>query len=78
MVMKWHDKKVVNLLLTIHNPEKVPTTRKDKEGNAIMKPKLVVDYNNTMGGVDRLDQHLHDYQIVKKRRKKNFMHIMNQ
>jgi len=48
-------------LSTAHNPEKVPTAKKDKEGNVIMKPKLVVNYNNTVGRVDRLDQHLHDY-----------------
>lgn len=81
MVMKWHDKKEICLLSTIHNPEKVPTVKKDNEGNTVMKPKLVVDYNNTMGGIDRLDQQLHDYQIAKKRGKKYykkiFMHILD-
>jgi len=46
-----------------------------------MKPKLIVDYNNTIGGIDRLDQHLHDYQISKKREKKYykkiFMHLID-
>lgn len=57
MVMKWHDKKEICLLSTIHNPEQMLIANKDKEGNPIMKPKLVVDYKNTMGGIDRLDQH---------------------
>lgn len=75
MVMKWHDKKEICLLSTIHNPENVLTAKKDKEGNPIKKPKLIVDYNNTMGGVDILDQHLHDYQLTKKRGKKYYIKI---
>lgn len=80
MVMKWQDKREICLLSTVHNPEKVPTTNKDKEGNIIKKPRLVVDYNNTKRGIDRLDQHLHDYQICKKRGKtynKLFMHLVD-
>ena len=55
MIMKWNDEKEIWLLSTVHNPEKIPTVKKDKEGNPLMKPKLVVDYNITMGGIDRLD-----------------------
>nr|XP_022901407.1 piggyBac transposable element-derived protein 4-like [Onthophagus taurus] len=81
MVMKWHDKKIIHLLSTVHNPEMAETNKKDKEGKFIKKPKLVVDYNNTMGGIDRLDQHLHDYAITRKRGKKFykkiFMHLLD-
>ncbi|KAK9680994.1 DDE Tnp 1-like zinc-ribbon [Popillia japonica] len=75
MVLKWHDKKYVHLLSTVHNPEQVVTTKKNKEGNSIKKPKVVVDYNYTMGGVDRLDQHLRNYQIAKTRGKKYYKKI---
>ena len=45
-------------------------------------PKIVKDYNNSMGGVDRADQHLTSYPIIKKRGKKYyykiFMHLLDQ
>lgn len=69
MLLKWQDKKAVCLLSTVHNPQMEATKKIDREGNAISKPKVVIDYNNTMGGVDRLDQHLHDYPTTRKRGK---------
>jgi len=69
MIMKWQDKRDICLLSTVHNTEKATTNKTDKDGNVISKPK-VIDYNKTMGGVDRLDQHLHDYSITRKRGKK--------
>ena len=72
MVLKWKDKKDVTLLSTIHNAEMVDvTTRK----GTIQKPKLVMDYNNTMGGVDRMDQHLSCYPTPRKRGKKYYKKI---
>lgn len=45
------------------------------------KPKLAMDYNNTMGGVDKVDQRLQDYPLTRKRRKryykKIFFHIVD-
>lgn len=75
MVMKWQDKRDICLLSTVHNTEKGTTNKTDKDGNVIFKPKLVIDYNETMGGVDRLDQHLHDYPIIRKRGKKYYKKI---
>ncbi|KAJ4430756.1 hypothetical protein ANN_19347 [Periplaneta americana] len=54
MAIRWKDKKDVVLLSTIHNPEMV---MKNNE----LKPKVVIDYNDTMGGVDRIDHHLAAY-----------------
>lgn len=54
----------------MHNTGKLLTNKSDRDGNILMKPKVVIDCNHTMGGVDRLDQHLHDYQIAKKGGKK--------
>ena len=74
MVLKWKDKKDVTLLSTIHNAEMVDvTTRK----GTIQKPKLVMDYNNTMGGVD---QHLSCYPTPRKKGKKYykiFFHLVD-
>lgn len=75
MTLKWKDKKDVCLLSTIHSSDMVETTKTDKDGAKICKPQLVVDYNNTMGGVDKLDQHLHDYPVTRKRGKKYYKKI---
>ncbi|GIY12457.1 piggyBac transposable element-derived protein 4 [Caerostris extrusa] len=77
-VMKWMDKKKVSLLSTIHNTEmeQIQVRSEMKE-----KPKIVMDYNNTMGGVDRMDQNLKSFEIIKKRGKKCygkiFFHIFD-
>ncbi|KAG8235322.1 hypothetical protein J437_LFUL003605 [Ladona fulva] len=77
--MKWHDKKVVSLLSMVHNTEFVDL---EKRGKVSRKPKLVLEYNHTMGGVDRADQHLTNYPIIKKRGKKYykkmFFHLLDQ
>lgn len=75
MVLKWKDKKDVCLLSTVHNPQMEATRKSDREGNAKCKPKVVIDYNDTMGGVDRLDQHLHDYPTTRKRGKKYYKKV---
>lgn len=75
MVLKWKDKKDVALLSTIHNNEFKTTDKLDKDGNIIKKPIVVIDYNDTMGGVDRMDQRIHDYAITRKRGKKYYKKI---
>lgn len=70
--MKWKDKKDISLLSTIHSLEIVDT---EKRGEIKKKPKCVVDYNDTMGGVDRVDQHLADYALPRKRGKKYYKKI---
>ncbi|GFW87146.1 piggyBac transposable element-derived protein 4 [Trichonephila clavipes] len=72
-VMKWMDKKAVCLISTIHNPEMVQVQSHKNEIRR--KPKAVMEYNNTMGGVDRLDQHLTNYPLIKKRGKKYYKKI---
>ena len=71
-VLRWKDKKDVNLLSTIHNAEIVNV---EKRGVVKSKPKLVLEYNNTMGGVDKVDQHLTDYPVPRKRGKKYYKKI---
>ena len=41
MLLKWKDKKDVCPLSTVHNPI-METTKKDRDGNAIKKPKEVL------------------------------------
>ena len=67
MTMRWKDKKDVSLLSTVHNNEMMIV---EKRGVAVSKPKVVMDYNNTMGGVDKVDQHLADYPVPRKRGKR--------
>ncbi|CAK9810908.1 PiggyBac transposable element-derived protein 4 [Anthophora plagiata] len=71
-VMKWKDKKNIYLISTIHSSPMVDVeTRK----GTIKKPQLVLDYNHTMGGVDRVDQHLSTYLVPRKRGKKYYKKI---
>ncbi|GFY48442.1 dmX-like protein 2 [Trichonephila inaurata madagascariensis] len=58
--MKWMDKKKVSLLSTIHNTEmeQIQVRSEMKE-----KPKIVMDYNNTMGG--RLDYQWVQTAVIK-------------
>lgn len=66
LAMVWKDKKEVKMLSTVHTPEMVDTGKKDRNNEPIMKPKIVLDYNNGMGGVDRSDQLAASYRSVRK------------
>ncbi|XP_054716931.1 piggyBac transposable element-derived protein 4-like [Uloborus diversus] len=66
-VMKWKDKKPIIMLSTLHNSEMVQVQPKHTKSTAIFKPKAVVSYNNTMGGVDRSDQCISYYPVVRNR-----------
>ncbi|GFV47940.1 piggyBac transposable element-derived protein 4 [Trichonephila clavipes] len=56
MALKWQDKKSVCLMSTIHDASSYLMTCKSKK--TVMKPVVVCDYNNTMGGVDLCDQEM--------------------
>lgn len=71
-VMAWKDKKTVSLLSTIHTVKMVEI---EKRGEKIIRPECVVAYNDTMGGVDKVDQHLVDYSTPRKRGKKYYKKI---
>ncbi len=68
LVRKWKDKKDVTMLSTVHTNNMVDVTYRDK---VVKKPKVVTDYNQTMGG----DQYLCDYSIARKRGKKYYKKI---
>ena len=72
LTMKWKDKRDVTLLSTVHPSEMVQCQR-GRVATSI--PRIVKDYNDTMGGVDRVDQSLSSYPIMRKRGKKYYQKI---
>lgn len=80
LVMKWHDKKVVSLISTCHDASFQEVT--PKHGEKKLKPSIVLDYNKTMGGVDRADQQMSSYTVMRNQQrkyyKKIFRHLLDQ
>lgn len=77
LIMKWHDKRSVSILSTIHSTEMQNIT---KHGKTYKKPVAVLDYNHTMGGVDRMDASISNYGIIRKQKKyykKIFRHLLD-
>ena len=66
LALKWKDKKDVSLLSSIHGAHMVDVEAKT---GSVSKPKVAIDYNNTMGGVDGVDQHYSVYPTPRKRGK---------
>ena len=59
--MKWQDKREVKLLSTFHTGDNtIAKQRRNKNAEGvteeIMKPVMIDDYNQNMGGVDRSNQ----------------------
>lgn len=76
LALKWIDRKDVYMLSTKHtSPEMTDTGKKrilkggKREEKNVMKPKCVIEYNSGMGGVDRQDQRLACFPIMRKFRK---------
>ncbi|XP_023213010.1 piggyBac transposable element-derived protein 4-like [Centruroides sculpturatus] len=78
MALKWHDKRDVCMLSTIHDGSM--RSHKGRGRKTTMKPAAVLDYNKGMGGVDLADQCISNYAIKKKRMKKfyikMFLHLV--
>lgn len=72
LYMQWKDRRAVNLMSTIHTANKfVPATRRQKTGDrwtliTIKRPLLVQDYNAGMLGVDKSDQIIGTYNVLRK------------
>ena len=77
LAMKWEDKRDVCLLSTIHSAKTCTVERRRK---SVTIPELEKDYNLTMGGIDRVDQGLCNYSLLRKRGeryfKKLFSHLL--
>ena len=64
LALQWRDKRVVNMISTIHNSDivtKKQRTRQARDGQEDRKPKMIDEYNKYMGGVDKSDQFLSYY-----------------
>ena len=67
MVQVWKDERLVRMIITIHEATVVNTGRKDRKTNMeIKKPYAVVQYNKFMKDVDRADQYLSYYSVLRK------------
>jgi hypothetical protein len=79
MALKRKDKRDVCILSSIHGDEM--KTVCDKKGGSKQKPKVCIDYNDAMGGVDLSDQYLVAYSTTRKRLKKYcqkiFSHLLD-
>ena len=67
-VLRWNDEsktkstKFVNMLSTVHTGDPIDGGKKNRLTDLpIKKPNMIVDYNNTMGGVDTLSRVLIPY-----------------
>jgi len=67
MVQVWKDKRLVRMISTIHDATVVSTGRNDRKTNMeIKKTYAVIHYNKFMKGVDRADQYLSYYSLLRK------------
>lgn len=71
-VMAWQDKKKIMTISTCHDA----TAEQISNGRFTQwKPKVILDYNKYMGGVDRKDQMLEPYLLERKRCKKWYLKL---
>ncbi|GBM85351.1 PiggyBac transposable element-derived protein 4 [Araneus ventricosus] len=73
-LLKWTDKKPVLMLSTLHSISMV-TVESKKSKSSKLKPAVVADYNNTMGGVDKADQCLSYYPVARNQQRKYYKNI---
>jgi len=55
LAIKWHDKKDVFMISTMHTEEFVDVPRRYRKQEIVQKPACVHDYNKLMGAVDKTD-----------------------
>ncbi|GBM36665.1 PiggyBac transposable element-derived protein 4 [Araneus ventricosus] len=80
-LLKLTDKKPILMLSTLHSTSMV-TVESKKAKSSKLKPAVVADYNNTMGGVDKADQCLSYYPVARNQQrkyyKKSFRYLLSQ
>jgi len=81
LVQVWQSKKEVSLISSIHSAEMKESNNVDRiKRQKIIKPNALIDYNKYMKGVDRADQYLSYYSILRKTvkwTKRLAMYMMN-
>lgn len=65
LALKWKDKRDVHIISTKHETIEM-TEQRENQFNPILKPKCVYDYNKGMIGIDRHDQMLACFPIMRK------------
>ncbi|KAL8610360.1 hypothetical protein ACOMHN_041174 [Nucella lapillus] len=56
LAVKYHDKRDVRMLSSVHLPQEMKLDKADDNGDAVWKPVCIVDYIKNMGGVDTSGQ----------------------
>jgi hypothetical protein len=80
LAVKYHDKRDVHMLSTIHEATMAVLSQRDRNNEYIAKPTCIVDYVSKMGGVDLSDQ-INQYDSCLRKTtkwyKKLFFHLFN-
>ncbi|XP_042887703.1 piggyBac transposable element-derived protein 4-like [Penaeus japonicus] len=67
LCLKWVDKKkTLHVLSTMHNSEMVQIDRLNRQGQNVIKPRAIIDYNEGMKGVDVGDQLAASYPAARR------------
>ncbi|XP_070550472.1 piggyBac transposable element-derived protein 4-like [Ptychodera flava] len=70
LALKWHDKRDVTILSNAHTAEwGFDGKSTDGDGNPVLKPTSVLEYNKYMGGTDLSDQMCKYYPLLRRRNK---------
>lgn len=81
LALKWHDKRPVHMLTTIHKGEMVDSGKVEHGTcNSILKPDAVLDYNVNMRFVDRSDLMVSTIDCLRKSStwyRKVFLHLID-
>jgi len=81
LAVKWHDKRDLLMLSTLHLPTRTNTGKSNRRtGEPVFKPQCVLDYNAHMGGVDKNGQLSGYYYMARKGMKvwkKMYFHFVN-
>ncbi|CAM4659016.1 unnamed protein product [Leuciscus chuanchicus] len=81
LAVKWHDKRDVHVLTTVHPTGMAATGKLDHvTGQPRMKPVCVLEYNKKMGAVDKADMMTGFHECARKSTKwykKIFFHVLD-
>ncbi len=81
LAVKWHDKRDVYILSTIHTPDMVVTEKIDRTTNKPIEKLLCIkDYNENMGIIDQSDMQISFSESIRKSikwYKKLFFHMLD-
>ena len=86
LTVQWRDNKTVSVMSTMHDANRSTTVnRRTKQNNqfsniSVQQPDVIKDYNNDMAGVDKSDQLINKYNMLRKTNKwwkTLFFHFVN-